>query len=594
MSDKIFLATTALSDFWEKDRPILFLGKWCLLYNKKEEWSDLSYELIDDIWKKSENLYKASIYCDGLYEKFLPSLSDIMNEIHNETHNVEYWRIILGPWFLYFVNILYDRYLCLRKAFKKFPELTTTVLSENCYVTPFDFSEFRNNSVRDYYNLQLYSQIINLMGYSMPEKEYHPLDDVIEKHINKNRSSLKQLKLLLIQLGQLCNSITIRKFSILSYNLYLPYFTLLKMMYYSKMRIVPLFPIKLFNQKDFHLNKAARSKISSIQISKKKDDFQRILVESLAVNLPIIYLEGYSELKNLVLQKLKKNPKAIVSATGWVHDESFKIFSANKNEKGTKLICFQHGGLYGVELFDNAEDHEYKICDLFISWGWNCPNNAKIIPLPNPNPKFSKPLKKKIIKNGHILFSSANFPRYCDQLRSLPVGPGVETYIEWDHRFVSALSDKVHEQAIFRLYPYEYGWYHREQLRNAFPKIELDNYSLSFSKMLRKSRLFICSDNQTTFLESFGINIPTIMFINPRQWKIKENVKPYYNQLERVGILFYSPEEAARKVNSVFENPLSWWNSAEVQSVRSEFLSMFSLSTKSSIKDWANGLLKRI
>lgn len=38
----MFLATTALSEFWDKDQEILFLGSWCLRYDRRSEWGNLN------------------------------------------------------------------------------------------------------------------------------------------------------------------------------------------------------------------------------------------------------------------------------------------------------------------------------------------------------------------------------------------------------------------------------------------------------------------------------------------------------------------------------------------------------------------------
>jgi len=42
-----FLVTTADERTWPKDRPILFLGEWCRLYNRRHVWSKLDAIVAD-------------------------------------------------------------------------------------------------------------------------------------------------------------------------------------------------------------------------------------------------------------------------------------------------------------------------------------------------------------------------------------------------------------------------------------------------------------------------------------------------------------------------------------------------------------------
>ena len=43
MINKPFLATTALQDFWDRERDeIQFLGTWCMLYDRKDNWENLN------------------------------------------------------------------------------------------------------------------------------------------------------------------------------------------------------------------------------------------------------------------------------------------------------------------------------------------------------------------------------------------------------------------------------------------------------------------------------------------------------------------------------------------------------------------------
>jgi hypothetical protein len=49
-SDGVFLATTALEEFWDTSGPILFAGEWCRLPERAAVWRALDAEVLPDQW----------------------------------------------------------------------------------------------------------------------------------------------------------------------------------------------------------------------------------------------------------------------------------------------------------------------------------------------------------------------------------------------------------------------------------------------------------------------------------------------------------------------------------------------------------------
>ncbi|TPW19577.1 MAG: hypothetical protein FD126_2544, partial [Elusimicrobia bacterium] len=47
----MFLAATALSEFWDKGDELLYLGPWCRLYERRAEWKSLRGSLLDSPWE---------------------------------------------------------------------------------------------------------------------------------------------------------------------------------------------------------------------------------------------------------------------------------------------------------------------------------------------------------------------------------------------------------------------------------------------------------------------------------------------------------------------------------------------------------------
>ena len=79
----------------------------------------------------------------------------------------------------------------------------------------------------------------------------------------------------------------------------------------------------------------------------------------------------------------------------------------------------------------------------------------------------------------------------------------------------------------------------------------------------------------TPFLESFAANFPTIIFWNPDFSELRDSAKPYFDELREVSILHDNPKSAAIKVNEVYEDPMAWWGSPDVQMARENFCRRF-------------------
>ena len=66
-----FLITTADERSWRTDRPVLFLGEWCKLYDRRHVWSNLDAKVVPYHWDDRAQFYRDCLYLNDLYEKEL-------------------------------------------------------------------------------------------------------------------------------------------------------------------------------------------------------------------------------------------------------------------------------------------------------------------------------------------------------------------------------------------------------------------------------------------------------------------------------------------------------------------------------------------
>ena len=115
------LILTADESTWPQNckDPVFFLGEWCKIYSRKEQWRRLDAKVAPYHWDDRQKLFTDYEYTQNLYEKLLLDLSDKLNDIHSVNHSTRYRRILIGPWLGCFVQILFDRWFMLKQTIEK-------------------------------------------------------------------------------------------------------------------------------------------------------------------------------------------------------------------------------------------------------------------------------------------------------------------------------------------------------------------------------------------------------------------------------------------------------------------------------------------
>jgi putative transferase (TIGR04331 family) len=295
----------------------------------------------------------------------------------------------------------------------------------------------------------------------------------------------------------------------------------------------------------------------------------------LSMQIPTIYLEGYKKLQSQVAGLAwPDKPRLIFTSNAYNSDDVFKAWAAEKVEFGAPLVIGQHGGHYGVGRWSFTEDHEYKISDCYLSWGWSDESHPKVKPVGQL--KGKRPLGVRHAKQPSALLVTYAMPRYSYWMYSTPVASQWFYYLEDQIRFVESLPKRIQDSLMVRLYPSDYGWGQFNRWRNRFPTLQLDTGGLDINRLIRRSRIYISTYNATTFLESFTMNVPTVIFWNPNYWELRDSAIPFFEELKKVGIFHERPESAASHVAAIWDDVDAWWTSLEVKAVREKFCRHYS------------------
>ena len=561
--EKRFLITTALEETWVEDQPVLFLGEWCRLYSRKERWSEMDAVVQAYHWDDRERLYSDYKYMNALYERVLKDLSSKLNQIHGLEYSSRYWRILIGPWLAYFIHILLDRWSSIESALNSFEINNTVVQRDNEEaLIPNDMNQVVDLMVSDEWNHHIYAEVL------------HKLDSVTITYVNnknhelipkkeKVKGSLKRYLTLIYSASRYL----IRDTDAFLSGTYLPGVD--ELLLQLKLGQVPQrwASVKPANTR---LDWKQREWMLPTQ---NNNVFESFLLQMIPKNIPRLFLEGYQQLTvQTHCLPWPKFPKLIYSSNVLWHDTVSMAYTAQKVEQGAQLVCGQHGGGYGTAKFHFAEEHEVEISDRYLTWGWSIPLKKSVVPV-----GITKVKKKQLASSNSrdiLLVITMNVWRYSHRLcAESAVNYG--KYIDRSFSFLDQLNKKVFAKILVRLSPVETGMNLSMRWHDRFPTAKVDDGNSNIYSLIYKSRIVVQTYNQTGFLETLAMGIPTVLLVDLKETSLRGSAIPYYAELKQVGIFHDTPESAAAHVNKIWDDVDSWWTSVEVQGVVAKFTKQY-------------------
>jgi putative transferase (TIGR04331 family) len=589
----MFLATTALTRFWDTAGPILFLGPWCTLHSERSNWAALEYQILPNPWDNREKFFQAGLHCQSVADLLLTELTPYLNSVNGVHFDARYWRILVGPWILWYVSALYDRYVYLKEAFQAFPALKTIVLKESDYFTIHEFAEHSRMIDKSHlYNLQLFSQIIRTWGYEFPEKSALPkgrptAPRQAKPYLHYPRAFLKGAISRVRGLGARYLLTAPR---VIVHPINFDRWPRLKLSatsgFCGRFAFESFPPGWRFEADSTH---PARRELASL--SRNTDEFGQVLAATLPLNFPTLYLEGYRESRRFLLNMCprKQMPRVLVSVASLWSDEYGKFQAAEMSTRGGRIICVQHGSNYGAARYLDSEWHERQIADRFCCWGWaDQESDPKLQNLPHPKLDYARHLPGDSDRHTNILLVGTCHPGYLHMFQSAPRGRQMQNYIDATLDFLQGIGPEYQRMLIYRGNKAGYEWDIAARIKEKFPVVTIDDHARSFYRQMRQARVLVFDHPGTTFLEAMAANMPHVLFYDPQHWEMRATAKPYFDLLFKSGLLFYTPRTAAAKIQEVYHDVDRWWFSDQVQQGRQKFAAHFALGHKAWNKSWVD------
>lgn len=602
----MFLVTTADRRFWKTDENILFLGEWCKLFGEREILSELDYDVLPYHWDDRKRFAADYKYLDATYEKYLASFAEGLNRVHGVDYSLRYWRIVIGIWLRAFIDAFYDRYLSIKTA-QESGRVTNTWICSTKSWTPPDFPSFSH----DAYNLYLYSRIIKrLDGIPFEEKKL--------SHVQAGAASLVRPK---SALGRILSEVVrqLKKgpemflrqgLAVLAVEVYPRLLRRFKSnvvfagsIYLSlrdQMRLqwsLGQLPYLYHGEKMLFAAREVNDDMrNGLTFPASEDPFEQLLNELLPEQIPMIYVEHYREMHKRVMAISPKAPKVAITAFTINYRRCFEFWAAYHAEKsGTKLVVSQHGGGYGTARHIFLDDHFTRAFDRYYTWGSAIDGNPKVNPMPSLRLWKTKKELDSSNPSGSVMWIATTVGRYKTFAESGLVGPHMLLYFREQQSFYGALNEEVRELLLWRYF--NDPWEDKERFMAFAPNLRVQRglkkqlgKESDFISELEKCRLAIHTGNETTYLEALAANFPSLVFWNPAYYEVRESLQSVFDELVAAGILHYTPESAAAKLNEIYSDPATWWKSQMVQNARKRFCDALACTREGWLAEWTSEL----
>ena len=569
------LVLTGNSETFSKFEKNILAGSWCKQIQNFKEFSK-NYITINYHWENIAKVQKDKNYLTALYDKTLTRFSDFLNNFHGTNNSKRYWEIIIGYWLANSICTLYDRWEVIRCIFENenFEHIKILNIDENNLSVNSSEEFFREKIQSHHWNHLIFFNILKHINLNTKFEFVKA-----EKRIEKKSTPRKKNNFYRI-LDKFLNLIPENK----------------KILLYQSNFVSNLDKIKIFMNTgiifrqypefspDITQEKFVRKKMNLGLNS--ENNFENFLDKFITFIMPKSFLESFNDLKTKV-NFIKHDPNIIFTAYGHFYNDFFKIWMAEKMEKGKKIIILTHGGQVEIDQTFNIQNN---IADKSIYWtrDKSFSGNTKQMP-PNFLLKNKKFLKTNKNLGDKLLFLTYEVELYAHRIQDGPLSCSVlKSYRTWE-KFIENLNEKQLEKLRVRT---GYGLFRDDwQIENKFISLlgfKKISRTRKISQDFKNSKIIIHTSMQTTFLEAMKTGIPSIILLNKDLWNISREMKIFYQKMKLNNIIFTDPQLLNKHLNNIWDNPLKWWNNKTIINLREEYSNLCSLEKKDNLKYWIN------
>jgi putative transferase (TIGR04331 family) len=315
------------------------------------------------------------------------------------------------------------------------------------------------------------------------------------------------------------------------------------------------------------------------------ENFVDLATALMPLYLPIIYLEGFVRFRAALLASAPPCPSAVFSAEALHTNCAYQILVAEWRQLGTRVLYQQHGGGYGLHPNLAIEERELAVSDRYYSWGWRRAG----FHISTLGPAIVSPQKGRA--RQPFLLVCNDSPRALFRLIHSPMGAAIDDMHRQTFEFLKEIAPDT--PLAIRPFQQDYSGYVHASLRRLATQARFETGGSSM-RCYENYRMIIHSYLGTSWLETIGMNMPTMCFFDPEAYAFRSEVNPHIEQLRQVGVLHDSGRTAAKFLHTVARDIKGWWNSSDVQAAREEFAANYAAFSPDWSRQWESALLSEV
>lgn len=585
------LALTAIEETWDYPGELIFLGEWCKLYERKSAWEKLSYSTLKFHWDDRLKLEDDYFYLASVHQSLLKSLSEYLNKLHGTDYAIRYWQMLLDPWLVHYVGIMFDRWESIRLAMESLnkPKIIYVNLLKETEVS-FCWAELLKFATSDEWNQSVYQRILSSNFADKCEfidaasnntgKSSH--SDQIPKE--KSQWKKRAVKFLLSSYEKLFNS----DFVFLSPGFSFAQLIRLQLSLGQLPKLFFAFKVEI-SEADFIDDKLIACDRNEGNIDYlAKTPFEIFIKRYIVQDLPKSVMEYFYSIKGKS-SNLKGKAKIIATAGDHWGNLLSKFWIADQVNNGAKLVIVEHGGSF--QVYRDTFYFEESIADKKITWF--TPFNKKHVQL-SPS-KYIGKIKESVLqsklttKPAHLVVIGTEYPRWVVRTQFYPMSYQVMRSFDYVIQFNDQLDSEVSDKLLVKPYHVNAGWNTHSRFLDKFGYEKVAR-NISLSDAFLKAKIIVCTYPETTFADAMFSDIPVILLYPDEFNKLHPVCFDLLRLLISERIVFHSPYEAAKHINAIWEDPALWWHSPNVLHARTEFRRQ-ALNLKTDwVKEWKNFL----
>ena len=589
-SETSIVQLTRLHSYQLSPGQAFLLGPWCVP-KAVPPWSFSQLRLhngqkalLPYHWDDVRKLQTDHAYLSDLLQRIRFELRSILNELHETKQSQRYWNILCSWWLTFFTHVYWDRWESIRAASDRLLQPAFEIYDHpNKDAPPLTKTGFVESFADDHWNQILFQKIAQTEFQWVP---IHPVGPMRQEHMLLPHPSLPKKapspapKLGMNGMRNVPNFGFGNRQDVAFLSDHFRQIDRIKIC--LRLGQVPN-PQETARLKEPELSETMRSWKFTFPTSR----FEQALADAIVANMPTSYLEGYDNLLEAASQlPWPRSPRLIVTADGHYTSDLFGIYAAQHVANGASLTAIQHGGTYGIAKLHTSTDHDQLVADAVLSWGWTSHKTT-----PAPAVKLLNLRRWRLPRRGKaLLVVSADLGRYSHHISS--ASRPTQKYREHTDiaQLLELLPESIREKTRLRMLQAPGDLDSERHLLSRFPSVAASEMRTPFKIDIEKSRLVLCTDNSTTFIESMYLNTPTVIYWNPAFNVLTRIGDVAMERLQYTGVFHSTPESVARHIALVWADPHKWWNDQATQEAVKDFLEEFGHVGMHPHKAWAKVL----